>query len=145
MTFLSVNPPLASIFASLSPPCITHPSIYLLGDPFSFACGANTHPLLSLVSYQMFSPCYFTHPKTPLRSSYIFTWTTSTISAVPSGTIPTTCAGILLCVHGDPSLKQWCHQTFLHCPFMHRHHGIFLQTYSSQQMLNYKAILPYHF
>jgi hypothetical protein len=53
--FFSVNPPLASIFASFG----------LLGDPASFARGSNTHPLLSLVSYQLFSPCYFTHPKAP--------------------------------------------------------------------------------
>jgi hypothetical protein len=71
--FLSVNPPLASIFASLFPRCMTNPSIYLLGDPSSFARGANTHTLLSLVSYQLFSPCYFTHPKAPHKSSYIFT------------------------------------------------------------------------
>ncbi len=49
------------------------PFFYLLGDPASFARGANTHPLLSLVFYQMFSPCCFTHPKAPHRSSYIFT------------------------------------------------------------------------
>jgi hypothetical protein len=41
------------------------PSFYLLGDPVSFARGANTHPLLSLLCYQLFSPCCFTHPRHP--------------------------------------------------------------------------------
>ncbi len=71
--FGPVDPPLATLFASLNPPCITRPPVYLLGDPYSFARGANIHPLLSLVSYQLFSPCFLTHPKAPHRSSYIFT------------------------------------------------------------------------
>jgi hypothetical protein len=47
--------------------------LYLLGDPASSARGAYTHPLLSLVCYQLLSPCCFTHPKAPHRSSCIFT------------------------------------------------------------------------
>ncbi len=50
-------------FASFNPPYTARPPVYLLGDPSSFACGANTHPLLSLVGYQLFSPCCLTHPK----------------------------------------------------------------------------------
>jgi hypothetical protein len=53
------------------PFALANPSFYLLGEPASLACGANTHPLLSLVWYQLFSPCCFTHPKAPHRSSYI--------------------------------------------------------------------------
>ncbi len=66
MFFFSVNPPFASIFASFFPP-LPDPTllVYLLGDPASFACCVNTHSLLSLVSYQLFSPCYFTHHKHP--------------------------------------------------------------------------------
>jgi hypothetical protein len=41
--------------------------VYLLGDPSSFARGANTHPLLSLVGYQLFSPCCLAHPKGTLQ------------------------------------------------------------------------------
>jgi hypothetical protein len=69
-------------------PLLRDPTLlfYLLGDPASFTRGANTHPLLSLVCYQLFSPCCFTHPKTPHRSSYIFTQTTSTTSVVQSVT-----------------------------------------------------------
>jgi hypothetical protein len=49
--FLLVNPPLVPLFASFNPSCITRPPVYLLGDPSSFARGANTHPLLFLVGY----------------------------------------------------------------------------------------------
>ncbi len=70
----------------LAPFVWLNPSFYLLGDPASFACGGNTHPLLSLVCYQLFSLCCCTHPKAP-QSSYIFTKTTSTTSAVPSDTV----------------------------------------------------------
>ncbi len=34
------------------------------------ACDANTHPLLSLVCYQLSALCCFSHPNTPHRSSY---------------------------------------------------------------------------
>ncbi len=70
---LSIHPfllSLTSTFLFLYGP--TSP-FYLLGDPASFARDANTHPLLSLVCCQLFSPCCFTHPKAPHRSSYIFT------------------------------------------------------------------------
>jgi hypothetical protein len=43
------------------------PSFYLLGEP-AFSRGANTHPLLSLVCYQVLTLCYFSHPNTPHRS-----------------------------------------------------------------------------
>jgi hypothetical protein len=47
--------------------------VYLLGDPSSFARGANTHPLLSLAGYQLFSPCCLAHPKgTPQIKSHIY-------------------------------------------------------------------------
>jgi hypothetical protein len=44
LMFLPINPPLALLFASLNPSCITHPPVYLLGDLFYFARGVNTHP-----------------------------------------------------------------------------------------------------
>ncbi len=80
------------IFASryFFPFTLANPSCYLLGEPASLARGVNTHPLLFLVSYQLFSPCCITHPKAPHRSSYIFTKTTS-ISAVSSDTISNKC------------------------------------------------------
>ncbi len=34
------------------------------------ACDSNTHPLLSLVCYQLFTLCHFSHPNIPHRSSY---------------------------------------------------------------------------
>ncbi len=46
-----------------APLACTNPYLYLLGDPFSYICGANIHPLSSLVSYQLFSPCCLTRPK----------------------------------------------------------------------------------
>jgi hypothetical protein len=54
VTLLFVNPPLVPPFASFNSPYTARPLVYLLGDPFSFAHGANTHPLLSLVGYQLF-------------------------------------------------------------------------------------------
>jgi hypothetical protein len=138
--FLCVNRPLASIFASLSPPCITCSYIYLLGDPFSFACGANTHPLLSLVSHQMFSPCYFTHPKgTPQIKLHIYD--INNISCPVWYNSHYMCRHTPLCPRW-PQAEAMVSLDILHFSFMHRHHGIFLQTYSSQQILNYKEI--YH-
>ncbi len=80
--------PTPLLLALLYLPLLHEPTLlsYLLGDSASFAHGVNTHPLLSLVCYQLSSPCCFTHPKTPHRSSYIFTQMTSTTSAVPSDT-----------------------------------------------------------
>ncbi len=47
--------------------------VYLLGDPSSFARGANIHPLLSLVSYQLSSPCCLTYPEgTPQIKLHIY-------------------------------------------------------------------------
>ncbi len=64
-------------------------SLYLLGDPSSCARGANIHPLLSLVSYQLFPPCYLTRPKvTPQIKLHIYIDVITT-SAAPSDTIPT--------------------------------------------------------
>ncbi len=59
-------PPLASycpLFLLITP-------FYLLGEPAFLACGANSHPLLSLVCYQLLTFCYFTHPDTPHTSGY---------------------------------------------------------------------------
>jgi hypothetical protein len=70
---LSIHPLLLSITLVFLFLCSPTPLFYLLGDPASFARGANSHPLLPLVCYQLFSPCCFTHPKAPHRSSYIFT------------------------------------------------------------------------
>jgi hypothetical protein len=77
---------------------LANPHSYLLGEPAFLALGANTHPLLSLVCYQLFSPCCFTHPKAPQRSSYIFTQTTSTTSAVSSDTFIHIYTYICVCV-----------------------------------------------
>ncbi len=46
---------------------------YLLGDPLSCARGANIHPPLSLVSYQLFFPVCLTHPEdTPQIKLHIY-------------------------------------------------------------------------
>jgi hypothetical protein len=52
-------PPLCFIQSLLYNP----PSCLLTWRSLFFALGANTHPLLSLVGYQLFSPCCLTHPK----------------------------------------------------------------------------------
>jgi hypothetical protein len=67
-----VNPPLASHCPLLF---TCHPSFllptFLHTWRTSFlARGANTHPPLSLVCYQLPTLCYFSHPNTPHRSSY---------------------------------------------------------------------------
>ncbi len=55
------------------PACFIQFPFYLLGDPSSFACGANIHPVSSLVSYQLFSPCCLTHPEgTPQIKLHIY-------------------------------------------------------------------------
>ncbi len=67
-----LTPPLAPISRPLLylSPLLTLPLFYLLGGPAFLARGANTHPLLSLVCYQLFTPCCYSHPKAPHRSSY---------------------------------------------------------------------------
>ncbi len=60
--------------------------LYLLGEPAFLARATNTHPLLSLVCYQLLTPCCITHPKAPHKSSYIFTLMPLTTSAVSSDT-----------------------------------------------------------
>jgi hypothetical protein len=45
-------------------------TFYLLGGPFSCDCGANVHPLSSLVNSQLFTPCCLTHPEDAHGSSY---------------------------------------------------------------------------
>jgi hypothetical protein len=55
--------------------------VNLLGDPSSFARGANIHPLSSLVSYQLSFPCCFTHPEgTPQIKLNIYIDGTNNIS-----------------------------------------------------------------
>jgi hypothetical protein len=39
------------------------PLFYLLGDPSFSVRGANIHPLLSLASSQLLTPCCLTHPE----------------------------------------------------------------------------------
>jgi hypothetical protein len=41
----------------------TNRPLYLLGDPFSYDCGAIIRPLSSLVSYQLPFPCCLTYPE----------------------------------------------------------------------------------
>ncbi len=75
---LLINPPFASIFDLFhSPFAWIDCPFYLLGDPFSCDCGANIHPLSSLVSNQLFTPCCLTHPEDTHGSSYMFTLMTS--------------------------------------------------------------------
>jgi hypothetical protein len=63
-TALLADPPFASLFAYFSPPCMNQPSLfYLLGDPPFGDRGANIHPLSSLVSDQLFTPCFLTLPR----------------------------------------------------------------------------------
>jgi hypothetical protein len=73
------SPPLP--FCPSSTPCMTEPPhFYLLGDPFFGDRGANVHPLSSLVSDQLPTPCSLTlpHPSWQHPSScYMFTETTS--------------------------------------------------------------------
>ncbi len=71
----------------LAPHMIQH--FFVLTWRSSFFCSWCEYPstLLSLVCYQLSTPCCFTHPKAPHRSCYIFTQTTSTTSAVPSDTV----------------------------------------------------------
>jgi hypothetical protein len=60
--------------------------LYLLEDPSSYERGANIHPLSSLVSYQLSSPCCLTHPKdNPQIKLHIYIDDIS--SAAPSDTV----------------------------------------------------------
>ncbi len=51
-------------------PCPLSPTILLTWRTSFLARGANTHPLLSLVCYQLPTLCCFSHPSTSHRSSY---------------------------------------------------------------------------
>jgi hypothetical protein len=60
----------------LLPALFTHHTLlllpaFLLTWRTSFlARGANSHPLMSLICYQLLTLCYFSHPNTPHRSGY---------------------------------------------------------------------------
>jgi hypothetical protein len=56
--------PLVSLIDSLHSPLLMNTStpFYLLGDPSFGDRGANVHPLLSLVSHQLFTPSSLTLP-----------------------------------------------------------------------------------
>ncbi len=69
--FLSTLPLLLSLLFPAPTACI-NPSFYSLGDPSSFARGANTHPLLSLVSYQLFSLAVSPTPRHLTLHIYIY-------------------------------------------------------------------------
>jgi hypothetical protein len=63
---LAFHCPIRSLFAN--PLYVTH---FLLTWKTSFLHrGANTHPLLFLVCYQLFNLRHFSHPNRPHRSSY---------------------------------------------------------------------------
>jgi hypothetical protein len=86
MLFWSTHPLLLSLIYP-TPLACTNPSFYLLVDSSSYAHGANIHPLLSLVSYQLFSPCCLTHPEdTPQIKLHIYIDDITT-STVPSDTV----------------------------------------------------------
>jgi hypothetical protein len=69
---LTLTPPHASHcpLPLCMPIPLTLTLFYVHGKPASLARGANTHPLMSLVCYQLFTLCCFTHSKAPHRSSY---------------------------------------------------------------------------
>ncbi len=64
---------------------INHP-LCLLRDPSSYARGANIHPLSSLASYQLFSPCCLTHPEDTAQIKLHIYIDDITTSAAPSDT-----------------------------------------------------------
>jgi hypothetical protein len=73
VTFLFCQPIPSPPLASFNPSYTICPPVYLLGDPSYFARGANTHPLLPLVGYQLSSPCCLTHPEgTPQIKLHIY-------------------------------------------------------------------------
>jgi hypothetical protein len=52
---------------------LVNPTLYLLGEPAFLARGANTHPLLSPVCYQLFPPLLFHPPQgTPWIKLHIY-------------------------------------------------------------------------
>ncbi len=61
-TALLTNPFLLPLCLFLTPFVSKPPLFYLLGDPSFGDCGANIHPLSSLVSDQLFTPCFLTLP-----------------------------------------------------------------------------------
>jgi hypothetical protein len=69
---LMLTPPLAPYYPLflLATPYLCYPLFLLTWRTSYLAHGANTHPLLSLVCYQLLTLCYFSHPNTPHRSSY---------------------------------------------------------------------------
>jgi hypothetical protein len=73
-TDMTSRQPRSQLYIAPSPPYLsipfTLPTFYLLGEPAFLARGANAYPLLSLVCYQLFTLCCFTHPETSHRSSY---------------------------------------------------------------------------
>ncbi len=85
--FFSQPSPLLPILALILPLLyILAPLFTYLENQLLLLVMQNTRTLLSLVCYQLLSPCCFTHPKAPHRSSNIFTQTSAT-SAVPSDTV----------------------------------------------------------
>ncbi len=61
--------PLLSFFL-LGTPYFCYPLYLLTWRTRFLARGLNTHPLFSLVCYQLHNLCCFSHPNTPYRSSY---------------------------------------------------------------------------
>ncbi len=83
-----VNPPLLPSLIYPIPLCTINHPLYLLGDPSSYARGANIHPISSLVSYRLFSPCCLTRfEDTPQIKLHIYIDDITT-SAAPSDTFP---------------------------------------------------------
>jgi hypothetical protein len=82
-----INPPLLSLLAYSIPFCIINRPLYLIGDPLSYGHGVNIHPLLSLVSYQLSSPCCSTHPEDTLQIKLHIYIDDITTSAAPSDTL----------------------------------------------------------
>jgi hypothetical protein len=65
-----INPPSLLLYSiHVASPLHIYCPFYLLGDPFSCDRGANIHPLSSLVSSQLFTPCCLTHPEDTQGSS----------------------------------------------------------------------------
>jgi hypothetical protein len=86
MLFWLTRPLLLSLIYP-APLAYSNPSLYLLGDPSSYARGANIHPLSSLVSYQLFSPCCLTRPEdTPQIKLHTYIYDITTL-AFPSDTL----------------------------------------------------------
>ncbi len=70
-------------------PCMSKPPLfYLLGDPSFGDRGANIHPLSSLVSNQLFTPCFLTLPGDTQRFMLHVYIDDITTSATLSDTVP---------------------------------------------------------